>query len=304
MNSVAGPERSATRCPGTTAPTAVALLPVFNIPDRAIIAYEAIPRLRAPGDRLSVVRGALEAVRFTTPGVLLVPVLGDLLDTIGVTPAELAAEHGADPSDVAWVISSAADARYADSTEGRSPSFAPPASWSPSRRGGGLQRGTSASPRSDPDFLLLDATSVAQVICSELAGAELAALNSFGARFDVCLIARGVDNATIANALTASGLQHGSGAHLSPPLVLADDLATDGDTVVGPSWFRQHEARTLVTPGRSAAGRTQVVSLSEVASDDATPTPLRRHSVKRHASFRRSTTRIASSVSSAISSAA
>ena len=73
MNTVASPERAATSGPGATAPTAVALLPVFNIPDRAIIAYEAIPRLRAPSDRLSVVRGALEAVRFTTPGVLLVP---------------------------------------------------------------------------------------------------------------------------------------------------------------------------------------------------------------------------------------
>lgn len=95
MNSVASPERSATRCPGATSSVAVALLPVFNIPDRAIIAYEAIPRLRAPGHRLSVVRGALEAARFTTPGVLLVPMFGDLLDTIGVTPTELATEYGA-----------------------------------------------------------------------------------------------------------------------------------------------------------------------------------------------------------------
>jgi diguanylate cyclase (GGDEF)-like protein len=269
VNSVASPERSATRCPGATAPTAVALLPVFNIPDRAIIAYEAIPRLGASSDRLSVVCGALDAVRFTTPGVLLVPMFGDLLDTIGVTPAALAAEHGADPSDVAWVISSAADARNGDATDETVAQL----------RAGGFLVALEASGWATawheriaalrPDFLLLDAPTVAQVICSELAGAELAALNSFGARFDVCLIARGVDNATIANALTTSGLQHGSGAYLSPPLVLADDLAMDGDTVVGPSWFRQHEARTLVTPGRSAAARTQVVSLSAVASEEA-----------------------------------
>ena len=269
MNSMASAERSATRCPGPTAPAAVALVPVFNIPDRAIIAYEAIPRLRAPGDRLSLVRGALEAVRFTTPGVLLVPMFGDLLDTIGVTPAELAAEHGADPSDVAWVVSSAADARNGASTDEKVAQLRAAGFLVAFEASGWATAWHERIAALRPDFLLLDAPTVAQVICSELAGAELAALNSFGARFDVCLIARGVDNATIANALITSGLQHGSGAYLSPPLVLADDLAMDGDTVVGPSWFRQHEARTLVTPGRSAAARTQVVSLSAVASEEA-----------------------------------
>jgi diguanylate cyclase (GGDEF)-like protein len=245
------------------------LLPVFNIPDRAIIAYEAIPRLRASSDRLSVVRGALEAVRFTTPGVLLVPMFGDLLDASGVTPAELAAEHGADPSDVAWVISSAADARNGGSTDEKVAQLRAAGFLVAFEASGWATAWHERIAALRPDFLLLDARTVAQVICSELAGAELAGLNSFGARFDVCLIARGVDNATIANALTTSGLQHGSGAYLSPPLVLADDLAMDGDTVVGPSWFRQHEARTLVTPGRSAAARTQVVSLSAVASEEA-----------------------------------
>jgi diguanylate cyclase (GGDEF)-like protein len=257
------------RCPGTTGPTAVALLPVFNIPDRAIIAYEAIPRMRAPGRRLSVVRGALEAVRFTTPGVLLVPMFGDLLDTSGVTPSELAAEYGADPSDVAWVISSAADARSGASTDEKVAQLRAAGFLVAFESSGWATAWHERIAVLRPDFLLLDAPTVAQVICSELAGAELAALNSFGARFDVCLIARGVDNATIANALTTSGLQHGSGAYLSPPLVLDDDLAMEGDTVVGPSWFRQHEARTLVTPGRSAAVRTQLVSLSAVASEEA-----------------------------------
>lgn len=268
MNSVASAERSATRCPGTTPPSAVALLPVFNIPDRALIAYEAIPRLRASSDRLSVVRGALEAVRFTTPGVLLVSMFGDLLDASGITPAELAAEHGADPSDVAWVISSAADARNGDATDETVAQLRAAGFLVAFEASGWAAAWHERIAALRPDFLLLDAPTVAQVVCSELAGAELAGLNSFGARFDVCLIARGVDNATIANALTTSGLQHGSGAYLSPPLVLADDLAMDGDTVVGPSWFRQHEARTLVTPGRSAAARTQVVSLSAVASEE------------------------------------
>ena len=269
MTSVAIPERSATRCTGTKPPTAVALLPVFNIPDRAIIAYEAIPRVRASSDRMSVVRGALEAARLTTPGVLLVPMFGDLLDAIGVTPAALAAEYGADPSDVAWVISSGAHARNGDSTAEKVAQLRAAGFLVAFEASGWATAWHERIATLRPDFLILDAPTVAEVICSELAGAELAGLNSFGARFDVCLIARGVDNATIANALTTSGLQHGSGAYLSPPLVLSDDLAMDGDTVVGPSWFRQHEARTLVTPGRSAAARTQVVSLPTVASEDA-----------------------------------
>jgi diguanylate cyclase (GGDEF)-like protein len=269
VNSVASPERPATRRRGTTPPGAVALLPVFNIPDRAIIAYEAIPRMRAPSDRLSVLRSALEAVRFTTPAVLLVPMFGDRLDALGVAPAQLAAEHGANASDVAWVISNAPEARNDDSIDEKVAEL---------RAAGFLVAFEARGWATDwheriaafrPDFLLLDAPTVAQVSCSELAGAELAGLNSFGARFDVCLIARGVENATIANALTTSGLQHGSGAYLSPPLVLADDLAIPGDLVVGPSWFRQHESRALATRGRSAAGRTQVVSLAAGTSEDA-----------------------------------
>jgi len=110
------------------APGAIALRPVFNIPDRAIIAYEVIPRLHAPSDRLKVLRSALEAVRFTTPAVLLVPMFGNLLDTLGIAPAELAAEHRANASDVAWVISNAAEAPDGDSIDEKSPNFARPGS--------------------------------------------------------------------------------------------------------------------------------------------------------------------------------
>ena len=85
----------------------------------------------------------------------------------------------------------------------------------------------------------------------------------------MCLIARGVDDATIANALTTSGLQHGSGAYLSPPLVLADDLSIAGDTLIGPSWFRQHEPRALATRRRSGVDRTHVVSLPTRATKHA-----------------------------------
>jgi diguanylate cyclase (GGDEF)-like protein len=245
------------------------LLPIFNIPDRAIIAYEAIPRSSSRGDRLSVVRSALEAVRQTMPAVLLVPLLSDRLDVIGVAPAELAAEHGANASDVAWVISRAADGHNRDSIDEKVAELRAAGFMIAFETCGWATECHERIAALRPDFLLLDATAVAQVVGSELAGAELAALNSFGARFDVCLIARGVDNAAIANALTTSGLQHGSGAYLSPPLVLADALAIAGDTVVGPSWFRQHEPRTLATRARSAAARTEVVSLSKATSEEA-----------------------------------
>ena len=83
MNSVASPEWSVTRCPGAAAPTAVALLPVFNIPDRAIIAYEAIPRLqRAQGSVVGGARCSRSRAVHHARGAL-VPMFGDLLDTIG-----------------------------------------------------------------------------------------------------------------------------------------------------------------------------------------------------------------------------
>jgi diguanylate cyclase (GGDEF)-like protein len=269
MSNVASPEVSATGYRAATAPCAVALLPVFNIPDRAIIAYEALARTSSPEDRLSVVRGALEAVRHTTPAVLLVPMFGDFLYAAGTNPVEVAAEHGAKASDVAWVISSGVDGRDCDCIDDRVAELRTAGFMVAFELSGW---GTACHERIAalrPDFLLLDGPVVAQVACSGLAGAELASLNSFGARLDICLIARGVDDATIANALTTSGLQHGSGAYLSPPLVLADDLAIAGDAVIGPSWFRQHEPRTLATRGRSAAARTQVVSLPAGTSEEA-----------------------------------
>ena len=131
MNSVAGPRGSATACRWTTAPGAVALLPVFNIPDRAIIAYEALPRLTTPDDRLSVVRSALEMARHTAPAVLLVPMFGDVLYGAGIDPAKLAAEHGARASDVAWVISARPVVTTVTPSKTRSPNFGEPDSWSP-----------------------------------------------------------------------------------------------------------------------------------------------------------------------------
>jgi len=272
MNGVSRREVSATAY-SWTAPGAVALLPVYNIPDRAIVAYEAIPRRSARADRLSVMRSALEAVQHTRPAVLLVPMFGDSLHAAGIDPAELAAEHGAKPSDIAWVISSAAACGADPSIDDRVAELRAAGFMIAFEASGWATECHDRIAALRPDFLLLEAPVVAQVISSAVANAELAGLNSFGARLDVCLVARGVDDANIANALIKSGLQHGSGAYLSPPLVFAGDLAIAGDALVGPSWFRQHQPRILATRGRSIVAPTKVVSLAsstgaEAASDD------------------------------------
>ena len=273
MDKAIGSDASAEVTLGITAPQAVALLPVFNIPDRAIIAYEAIPRPSASSDRMSVVRSALEAARHTTPAVLLVPMFGDLSVATGIDPAELAAEHGAKASDVAWLISGAADGRDAEASTDRVAKFRAAGFMVAFEASGWATEDHASIAALRPDFLLLAAPAVAQVNGSALAGAELAALNSFAARLDICVIARGVDDATTAKALTTSGLQHGSGAYLSPPLVLAGDLMITGDALVGPSWFRQHPPRTLATRGRSAASLTPVVSLPSARRRTRTLTP-------------------------------
>ena len=268
MDSVSDRKRSATSSQVTSPSGGVALLPIFNITDRAIIAYEAVARPTTAGDHLSVVRGALAAVQHTAPAVLLVRMPGDLLDGAGVDPTVLAAEQGASTSDVAWLISDAAGRNTASLgdkvAELRAAGF-----LIAFEAGGWATEHHELIAALRPDFLLLDAPVVAEVTGSELAGAELAGLNSFAARLDVCLIARGVDDATIANALTTSGLQHGSGAYLGPPLVLASELAIAGDKLVGPSWFRQHEPRKLAPRGRRSVGRTQVLSLPSDPTGEA-----------------------------------
>jgi diguanylate cyclase (GGDEF)-like protein len=260
MITAAQPERPAAGDQVTAPLGGVALLPVFNIPDRAIIAYQAIPRPATPGDHLSVVRSALTAVKHTTPAVLLVPLPGDLLDAPWVDPTLLAAEQGANASNIAWLISEAAG-RYTASLGDKVAKLRAAGFLIAFEASGWATEHHELLAALRPDFLLLDAPVVAQVTWSELAGAELAALNSFAARLDVCLIARGVDDAIIANALTTSGLQHGSGAYLSPPLVVANELAIAGDKMVGPSWFRQHEPRKLAPRGRASVARTQEISL-------------------------------------------
>src|ERR1700736_3685690 len=87
---------------GSTSRVGIALLPAFNVPDRATIAYEALPR-PALADPVAVARTALEATHYSHPAVLLVP-FTDLLEAEDFSPAAMAAECGATPSGVAWII--------------------------------------------------------------------------------------------------------------------------------------------------------------------------------------------------------
>jgi diguanylate cyclase (GGDEF)-like protein len=245
---------------GTSPATAAALVPIFNISDRAIIAYEVISR-PAPEDPMATVAYALEAARHTTPAMLLVPMFGETLDTPGVELARLAVEHAATTSDVAWIISSEADGGHAHSIETRVAELHAAGFMVAIEASGWAHGQHELLAMLRPEFLLLGSRVVAEVTAGALAGAELAALISFAAHLDVRLIARGVDDAAIANALTTSGLQHGSGAYMSPPLVLAGDAAVAGDLAVGPSWFRQHEPRKLAARDRLPVALTRMVTI-------------------------------------------
>src|SRR6202165_791260 len=87
---------------GSTPRVGIALLPVFNVPDRATIAYEALPRPERARPA-AVARTALEAAHYSQPAVLLVPFTA-LLEAEDFSPAAMAAECGATPSEVAWII--------------------------------------------------------------------------------------------------------------------------------------------------------------------------------------------------------
>ncbi len=252
---------------GSTPRVGIALLPVFNVPDRATIAYEALPRppLANP---VAVARTALEAAQYGQPAVLLVPFTG-LLEAEDFSPAAMAAECGATPSEVAWIIAGPATREYPELVQRRVAQL----------RAGGFLIAIEAIGLAtewhhelvalQPDFFILDAGVVAGLRDNAVARAEIAGLISFTARLDIRLMTRGVDDPVIASAVTMMGLQYGSGAHLSPPLVLEPELALPGDKLVSPSWFRQHEARKLERLGSAALVSTQVVALPEGAADEA-----------------------------------
>jgi diguanylate cyclase (GGDEF)-like protein len=240
-----------------------ALLPVFNIADRVIVAYEVVPRPRHPLDDVALIRDALAAAEFTSPAVLLLPLSSRLLRGTEFSASRAAKAASADPSEVAWIlprelgpgsltllldcVKQLRDAGFLVAAEAEG--------W------GAEVHDRIVAVR--PEYLLLDDKATSQLRDDVVAGAELAGLLSFTARLDVHLIARGVDDVPIANALTAAGVQRGSGEHLSPPLVLDPAIAAAGDRIVAQSWFRQHQPRKLEAHGRTQPAPIQILDLPE-----------------------------------------
>jgi diguanylate cyclase (GGDEF)-like protein len=262
MGTTAGPPGPAMgELLGSTPRVGIALLPVFNVPDRATIAYEALPR-PALANPIAVARTALEATHYSQPAVLLVPFTG-LLEAEDFSPAAMAAECGATPSEVAWIIAGPACRKDPDLVERRVGQLRADGFLIAIEAVGWATEWHHELVALQPDFLILDAGLIADLRDSVVARAELAGLISFTARLDIRLMTRGVDDLAIANAVTMMGLQYGSGAHLSPPLVLESELAVPGDKLVSPSWFRRHEARKLDRLGTATLVSTQLVALPE-----------------------------------------
>jgi diguanylate cyclase (GGDEF)-like protein len=244
----------------------VGLLPILAISDRATIAYEVIARPPLPLDPVALARCAMDMAQQSSPAVLFVPFPGHLLTGADFRPAELAQQLGVLPSEFAWILPpippDPTDVADGGAAELQASGF-------------GVALEADAWPRHGhariiavrPNYLLLGADYVARLNESLTTRAEVAGLISFAARLGMRLIARGVNDQITANTLTALGVQFGSGSHMSPALVLDPALATPGDQVVGPSWFRQHEPRRLEEPGRAAVALTQVTHLAAPATE-------------------------------------
>jgi diguanylate cyclase (GGDEF)-like protein len=219
---------------GSTSRVGIALLPVFNVPDRATIAYEALPR-PALANPVAVARTALEATNYSQPAVLLVPFTG-LLEAEDFSPATMAAECGATPSEVAWIISGPACRKDPARVERRVAQLRADGFLIAIEAVGWATEWHHELVALQPDFLILDAGVIADLRDSAVARAELAGLISFTARLDIRLMTRGVDDLVIANAVTK---------------------------LVSPSWFRRHEARKLDRLGSTTLVSTQVVALPD-----------------------------------------
>jgi len=246
----------------------IALLPIFNVADRVTVAYEVLPRPYRSTDDPRIVRHALEAAAYTAPAVLLVPMPAELLQSPGSHARDLARDAAADPSEITWILprdpgSSASRDRVGELRAAGFRIALEADGWE--------SRGHERLIDLRPDYLLLDSGVIALLRDGDVGAAELAGLLSFTARIDTLLIARGVDDAEIATAVTTAGVQRGSGAFLSSPLVLDPAVALAGDEVVDRSWFRHNEPRRIGAQGRTQPARVQVLSLPEMASGPVSP---------------------------------
>jgi len=222
----------------------VALQPVIDLIDRVDLGYEALPRPSDLAPR-SAIAAALTLAQHTGPAVLLIPLSRELLAAEDLDLAALAARHGVNPCELAWMIESEAETEVDDAglrrlRELRHLGFllAMDKVVSPA-----LDRRLIAELR--PDFVFLDASVPSRLQESEVAKAHLAAAVVFVGRLGGRIVARGIDSKETASAVADLGVQYGVGPHLAHPLVVDPTLAEPTDEVVPVAWFQRREVRVF-----------------------------------------------------------
>jgi len=230
-------------------PALIALQPVMDLQDRTVFGYEALARGNVRPDAAAFVRGALVAVQHTSPALLFVRLAQVLLENEEFDPSEMAADVGAAPGEVAWLIAESAALDVPDLLgrridELREQGFQVAlANVAP----GVLGRGPLAELL--PNFLFLDESYAEYLTTGVRARAELAGLLAYCARLNAHVIVRGIVDDATARHMIGLGVRLGIGSHLGSPAVLDLHYAEPGDKVVLPSWFRQQGVRVLGTTG-------------------------------------------------------
>ena len=244
----------------------VALQPVMDLQDRTVFGYEALPRGPLRSDAGKFVCAALSAVQHTSPAFLLVQLTTELLQDQGFDPVVKAAEVGATPGEVAWIIAESTALEWPELVEARV------AEWRD--RGflialGDVAPGVlSRAPVGDlvPSFVILDPTYTDYVTTGIRARAELAGLLAYCARLSAHVIIRGIVDDSIAQRLIGLGARLGIGPHLGSPAVLSSAAAVPGDEIVSPSWFRRQGVRILTAPGTALDAPAIVAKLPTTPS--------------------------------------
>jgi diguanylate cyclase (GGDEF)-like protein len=190
----------------------------------------------------------------------------ELLQDQGFDPLVTAAEVGATPGEVAWIIAESTALELPELVEARV------AEWRD--RGFLIALGDVApgvlgrAPVGDlvPSFVILDPTYTDYVTTGIRARAELAGLLAYCARLSAHVILRGIVHDSIAQRLIGLGARLGIGPHLGSPAVLNSAAAAPGDEIVSPSWFRRQGVRILTAPGTELDAPAIVAKLPTTAS--------------------------------------
>lgn len=239
----------------------VALQPVIDLIDRVDLGYEALPRPHDLEARQAIA-AALTLAQHTGPAVLLVPLSREVLAAADLDLTALAARHGVNPSELAWMVESEADTDIDDAGLSRLRDLrelgfllAVDRVMSPT-----LDRRLIAELR--PDFVFLDPTVAARLQENEVAKAHLAAAVVFVARLGGRIVARGIDSKATASAMADLGVQYGVGPHLAHPLVVDAALAEATDEVVPVAWFQRREVRVFRERGDTLSAPIEMAPLT------------------------------------------